>query len=650
MAITVAVSGAARRRRTQLERYPDGGQRFLCLGIAVLATIVLYYQFYLGGAVAAGTHGKNGILVDYHMSFVYYVNIIVAASILGAIASYLAGVADKYGRANIVTVGLVIVSLLCLVGIPLADSRIGYAIVLSAIGLVEGAILVATPALIRDFSPQLGRASAMGFWTLGPVLGSLLVSIQVSSTSIFTPWHHQYIVAGIIGLIVAVLSALFLRELSPRLRDQIMVSSRDRVLIEARAKGLDVEAALRSPFKQMLKADIILAAFSISAFLMLYYIAVGFYPVYFQTVFGYSQSKANALGNWSWACNAGALILTGYLSDRIRVRKPFMLVGAVGSIVTVVIFASRATHPDTSYTAFVIIVSLTTIFGGMTYAPWMASFTETVEKRNPALVATGLAVWGFIIRIVVAVTIFMAPFIVTTVSTLVEQGPQAQALAAEYAPQLATAAKLKPATAEALSRNPRDQAAAVEAISEITKLPIADVAKVATLSVAKGPAIQVARAIDPATLVALIADKTNTAILKKAVAEITGVLSISATQAHSRLASLATLSAADLHLLQTDGRKVLQGQAALVALGTVPASDLALLERVQSAAAKSPKQWRNYFWYAIAGQIVFVPLVFLLAGFWSPWAAKRHEDKHEAFVAAELAKLETNGRGGAGNQ
>ena len=204
---------------------PATGQRFLCLGIVVLATVVLYYQFYLAGAVAAGTDGKNGILVDYHMSFVYYVNIAVVGYILGAIASFLTGVADKYGRVNIVTVGLVIVALLCLFGIPLADSKRRFAIVFTAIGLVEGVILVATPALIRDFSPQLGRASAMGFWTLGPVLGCLVVSIQISSTSNTTPWHHQYAAAGIVGLVVAALVRAFLRELSPALRDQVMVSA-----------------------------------------------------------------------------------------------------------------------------------------------------------------------------------------------------------------------------------------------------------------------------------------------------------------------------------------------------------------------------------------------------------------------------------------
>ena len=50
------------------------------------------------------------------------------------------------------------------------------------VGVVEGICLVATPALIRDFSPQVGRATAMGFWTSGPVLGSLIVAVVGSAT------------------------------------------------------------------------------------------------------------------------------------------------------------------------------------------------------------------------------------------------------------------------------------------------------------------------------------------------------------------------------------------------------------------------------------------------------------------------------------
>ncbi len=53
------------------------------------------------------------------------------------------------------------------------DRFISDAIVIS----VEGIILVATPALIRDFSPQVGRGAAMAFWTMGPVLICFLAQL-----------------------------------------------------------------------------------------------------------------------------------------------------------------------------------------------------------------------------------------------------------------------------------------------------------------------------------------------------------------------------------------------------------------------------------------------------------------------------------------
>ena len=54
----------------------------------------------------------------------------------------------------------------------------------------------------------------------------------------------------------------------------------------------------------------------------------------------------------------------------------------------------------------------------------MAGFTETVEDRNPALMATGLAVSGGVLRIVVGVTVFLFPFVVPAVTPLVDYGPQ----------------------------------------------------------------------------------------------------------------------------------------------------------------------------------------------------------------------------------
>jgi len=623
-------------RRTELTAFPSAGRRYLCLGIVVVATVVLYYQFYLAGAVAAGTHGRNGILVDYNMSFVFYVNIAVVGYILGAVASFVTGIADKVGRVNIITVGLVLVGVMCLL-IPVWDTKMGFAVLFAAIGLVEGIILVATPALIRDFSPQLGRASAMGFWTLGPVLGSLAVSIQISSTGNSTPWHNHYVAAGIVGLVVAALSGMFLRELAPGLRDQLQVSERDRALIEARAAGIDVEATLKHPFRQMLKADIVLSAFAISVFLIIYYIAVGFFPVYFQTIFGFSQSKANALGNWVWAFDAAALLLIGFLSDKLRVRKPFMVVGAIGAIVMTILFLLRATHPETSYSHFVVLLVLLAVFLGIAYAPWMASFTETVEKRNPALAATGLAIWGLVIRIVIAVSVFIAPHIVSTVSTLVEKGPVAQQLAQQYAAPLAAAAKLDPATTAALTTNPNDPATQVKAISEVSGVSPAAATVVLTVGTTHAPALAAAQAVDPSTLAA--ASTGDPAAGLKAVQEIVGKLGISPEDATSRLRDLATIPPADMAVIQKNGAAVTAAGADLKALGQIPASDMKVLKDAQKAAKDSPKQWQNYYWVAVGGQIVFIPLIWLLTGFWSPRRAKRAEEEHEAMVDAELAKL-----------
>jgi hypothetical protein len=92
--------GANRLWRRELDGYPNNAARVLNLTIVVLATITLYYQFYLAGAVA------TRIIAEYQMSFVYYVNISVVGYVLGAAASFTAGLADRYGRANIVTVGL----------------------------------------------------------------------------------------------------------------------------------------------------------------------------------------------------------------------------------------------------------------------------------------------------------------------------------------------------------------------------------------------------------------------------------------------------------------------------------------------------------------------------------------------------------------
>lgn len=169
-------SPVTRLWQRDLAHYPDAGRRYAYLAIVVVTTVVLYYELYVQYAVA------TSIITHFHMTYGYFVWVSVIGNAVGAFASLVAGLADRWGRANMVVYGLLVTGVLVLFALPGAPGRTEFLIVFAAVCFVEGIVLVATPALIRDFSPQLGRATAMGYWTMGPVIGSLVVTTVTSST------------------------------------------------------------------------------------------------------------------------------------------------------------------------------------------------------------------------------------------------------------------------------------------------------------------------------------------------------------------------------------------------------------------------------------------------------------------------------------
>ena len=414
-----------------IDEYPRGARRGGYLALAVLATIVLYYVYYTQTGVTPN------ILAGYHMNFSFYIAIIVVSNLLGAFASLPASQTDRVGRTNVVIYGLLIVGLLTAIGIPLSDSQWSYLVITCLIGIVEGGILVATPALVRDFSPQLGRASAMGFWTMGPVAGSLITSLVALHTLDHfgqTHWKSQFVISGIAAIVVFVISLFFLKDLSPQIRDQLMVSARDQALVEARARGLtdhELLEASEHPWRQILHWDLVLSAFGIALFLLLYYAAASLFTIYYPVIFknpngtNFTVTQANGLNTWFWTADIISLIVVGLLSDALKVRKPFMIVGAALTAVMLIIFLGDATHPHTGYYTLAVETTLIAFGTALVFAPWIASYTETVEEKNPALVATGLALWGWSLRIVVGVSFIFLPLVITSVNPIVDNLPVA---------------------------------------------------------------------------------------------------------------------------------------------------------------------------------------------------------------------------------
>src|SRR6266481_9077520 len=138
---------AAWLTRRQLQHYPDTRPRVMYLAITVLATMTLYYELYVGGSVS------TLILTNMHMSFTFFVLTLAFGALIGAFGSLFAGLTDRYGRANLVVFGLFFTAVFVAFVLPAATDKWTFTIESFVVGFVEGVCLVATPALIRDFSP-----------------------------------------------------------------------------------------------------------------------------------------------------------------------------------------------------------------------------------------------------------------------------------------------------------------------------------------------------------------------------------------------------------------------------------------------------------------------------------------------------------------
>jgi MFS family permease len=583
--------------KRQLTSYPNTWPRLGYLAIVVLTTIMLYYLYYVEGAVTPL------LLPYYHMSFAFFLYLLVASNAIGAFSAFIGGLSDRIGRANLTIYGTLVVALVQLLAIPHIHDKWGFAAAYCVIGFVEGIILVSTPALMRDFSPQMGRGVAMGFWALGPTMGALAASLVATHTlDHLKPWQDQFIISGLVCLGVVIIAFFFLRELSPQLRDQLMVSERERALIEARAMGIDVERAIRRPIRSMLRLDLISSSIAISVFLLFYYASVSVLTIYWVVIYNRSTPQANGINVWLAASLSAGLVLAGFLSDVARVRKPFMLFGAICAMVMMGFLIVQTGHPHTGYYANVLVVVLLAVSISVAYAPWMANYTEQVESHNPALTASGLAVWGWILRITVALSFLVLPYVITTTTTLVDNQTAATALQAiqasePYAP-ITTALKCNPVAAPATVISGLEQ----------TGEP------------------------GPKTLATLLSACNSTHSLTKALTAAGGL-------SNPQVAGLLAYNplAKSIQNGQTVSQSEIQTKVG------VHSQNLATLlvaeQKLIPAQKTAPGEWKRWWEVCLVGQLVFAVLVFFMRGRWSPRAARRDLAEHDRVVTEELANL-----------
>ena len=177
--------------------------------------------------------------------------------------------------------------------------------------------------------------------------------------------------------------------------------------------------------------------------------------------------------------------------------------------------------------------------------------------------ATGLALWGWILRLVVGLSFIFLPLVITSVNPIVDNLPVAdtvihgvsiQNFVAEHPETIAFAQSHQPLL-ELLAK-------------------------------------------DPAAAAAVGADPTPANIA--AAVKVFGAKGLSELAPTRRTQTLVEPYTAQLTYIQAH-------QAAL--------------KDLQKGSAEAPHQWQHWFYVDLGGMVLFIPVIWLIKGRWRPWAA-----------------------------
>ncbi|MFB4319195.1 MFS transporter [Actinomadura sp. 21ATH] len=384
----------------ELDEYPTGSRRIKILSMAVLAILIGSYEAQIAPVVPL-------LLDDFDMSLSTYGAVSGAGALSGAIASIIGGrLVDVVGRVKLL-VPLMMVTALCCFGMTLADSVGELLVARVALAFVDGMAIAGTAPLVRDFSPRMGRAQAFGFWTWGPVGASFLASgVAAWTLPIFNDaWRSQFIIMGVVSLVVSVVIAANIADLSPELRAQIQQT-------EERSK--QVVATARPPRTRDLFAHrhVWAHVVGISFWLVLYITLVLYGQTMLAHTFEISAAKASSIMSAFWILNLVSLIVVGRLSDRLQLRKPFVVGGTLATIASAGYLAFLMGRESASVPELMITGALIGASMGFAYCPWMASYSEDTEDIDPRLQGTAWGIFGFLTKGMAVVALIVIPRVV----------------------------------------------------------------------------------------------------------------------------------------------------------------------------------------------------------------------------------------------
>ncbi len=364
------------RRNKTLDFFPQGKLRWWLLGLIVLGWAVEQYEALKNGPVLVY------ILADFDKTLVEWGYVAAAVGLVYSIgAMLLSRAADRFGRRPLMIWPVFAYAVISVLG-AIAPNFWTLAMLLGAGSFLMAGMNPAVHAASRDLTPQMGRAMVYAWVSLAFTIGALMSTLVAAHTlPIWPGWRSQYWIAAVLGGVTALVIFIFYRDLSTRVRGQIQQTAADTAAVSGQTRQFDAAASYddgravyRNPRLWLLSTAII--------FWSLTYVTVSAYvPTFLTQHYGLEPARAASVTSYFWVVFTISVFVSGWLSDRLRVRKT---VTAFGGITTGCCFVFGASLPiDTPEPVLIAMWSATGFFAGFIYPAWCAIYSETAESISP---------------------------------------------------------------------------------------------------------------------------------------------------------------------------------------------------------------------------------------------------------------------------
>ena len=374
-------------RHKDIDYYPDRKLRGWLLALVTLAFTVQNFELFKAGPVLPY------IFTDLHTNLTVWGYLSAAAGGATAVGGLVAGfVADRAGRRPVIVWPIALYGIVMVVG-ALAPNLGVFALTIFLGALLSAGMSPAVTGAARDLSPQSSRAGSFSWigaaYTLGALLSTWVAFITIPIWPGFRP---QYWIGAIFSLFTLIVLFVFYRDLSPRIRGQILRNQADALNVRVHELGfVSTEEAMKSG-NLIWRSWRLWVLNCVAIFWGIAYVTVGAYvPLYIVQFDHIGEASSAGLASMFWVTFSVSLVFSGWLCDRLRTRK---LIGMFGGIATGAMFFIIAVLPKThSIAELSTIWALTGVTAGFIFPAFTALVSENAEAISPFGVGRAFSQW-----------------------------------------------------------------------------------------------------------------------------------------------------------------------------------------------------------------------------------------------------------------